>query len=773
MTVTYTRTDVAGKADFQTNTVTTGSQSFPDVLGLSNGGFVSAYNNPTQGGIVVDFYDANYNHLVDHFPADVDTSTTVPVGQPSLTQLANGNVLVVWEESDSSSPGLRGHLYSPTGTPIGTELELGLPDHQYKDPQVVALVGGGFALGWDSASSVPHLARYTDAGDFIDVYNSAVFFRSDTAVAALADGGYLISYTDSSNAADKNIKAVIRNADGTMRTGEFVIDTATQNQTQAKVVGLPDGNFAAVYTDASYNEAGTGGTGIKLQILSATGVNESSLVHVNAVSTVDESEPDVTVLANGFILVTWTRPFENHPTTDRDVYGRVFDQLGDLVLINGSSAEFVIANLTADELHPAVSHITGGKFITSWQDGTSDGSGGSIHATISEITRSTVGGSTGDILVSDQLRDTFTAGGGNDLYVYTPGGNADTWTDFTPGAAAFDQIDLRAFLGAHNLAGVLAHATQSGGSPVNTLLDFGNGDSLMLQGVAKASLTADDFIFNPLKDFNADGFGDVLFRNNATGDTGYTDIHNNVFHSLGGSPTAYSVVGSADYNGDGFSDILFRNNATGDTGYTDLHNNVFQSLGGSPVAYSVVESGDYNGDGFADILFRNNSTGDTGYTDLNNNVFHSLGGSPTAFSVVGSGDYNGDNFADILFRNNATGDTGYTDLHNNVFHSLGGSPVAYRVVGSGDYNGDGFSDILFRNNSTGDTGYTDLHNNVFHGLGGSPVTYSVVGSADYNGDGFADILFRNNSTGDTGYTDIHNNVFHSLGSSPAAYLVMA
>jgi hypothetical protein len=305
-------------------------------------------------------------------------------------------------------------------------------------------------------------------------------------------------------------------------------------------------------------------------------------------------------------------------------------------------------------------------------------------------------------------------------------------------------------------------------------LHIGNNLSIILDSSLPAGSTiAITSSLAKVSDFNNDSFSDILFRNNSTGDTGYTDIHNNVFHSLGGSPVAYSVVGLGNYNGDSFSDILFRNNSTGDTGYTDLHNNVFHSLGGSPVSYSVVGSGDYNGDSFSDILFRNNSTGDTGYTDLHNNVFHSLGGSPVAYSVVGSGDYNGDGFSDILFRNNATGDTGYTDLHNNVFHSLGGSPTAYSVVGSGDYNGDSFSDILFRNNATGDTGYTDLHNNVFHSLGGSPTAYNVVGSGDYNGDGFSDLLFRNNSTGDTGYTDVHNNVFHSLGSSPAAYLVMA
>jgi Ca2+-binding RTX toxin-like protein len=382
----------------------------------------------------------------------------------------------------------------------------------------------------------------------------------------------------------------------------------------------------------------------------------------------------------------------------------------------------------------------------------------------------------------------------------------DTVKDYNQGNGAYepaegDQIDLSALLStAYNhgsgqpVASLVRAVEDAGGTFAKLQIDAdgtangvnwttiarldglhtGNNLSIILDSSLPAGSTiAITSSLAKVSDFNNDSFSDILFRNNSTGDTGYTDIHNNVFHSLGGSPVAYSVVGLGDYNGDSFSDILFRNNSTGDTGYTDLHNNVFHSLGGSPAAYGVVGSGDYNGDGFSDILFRNNSTGDTGYTDLHNNIFHSLGGSPTAYGVVGSGDYNGDGFSDILFRNNATGDTGYTDLHNNVFHSLGGSPVAYSVIGSGDYNGDGFSDILFRNNSTGDTGYTDLHNNVFHSLGGSPVAWSVVGSGDYNGDSFSDILFRNNSTGDTGYTDIHNNVFHSLGGSPAAYLVMA
>jgi hypothetical protein len=779
LTVTYSRTNL--KSDFQTNTWTPSDQLAPDVLGLSNGGFVATYNNVNGGGKnfpVLSFYDASFNAIGnfqgEHPYAGVDTTTAA--GQPSLTQLANGNVFVVWDNNDPGDAGLRGHLYSPAGAPIGSELTLAFSGTLFDDPQVVALRSGGFVISFTQnfgTSSDAAYRVYDDAGNpaRFDIVNSnRNGLHNDSAVAALADGGFVVTYTDFSPG-HPSIRAAIYNAPGSVRQADFLI-VANGDDTQSKVVGLPNGNFAVVYTDSGWFEGGTLGNGITLNIFSPTGTNitpgdVSPFIHVNTASTVDETDPDVTVLANGFIVVTWTHPFSG---VDHDIYGRVFDQNGNAVTINGSSTEFIVDANTSDEILSAVSHLTGGKFITSWQDSASDGSGGRISSTISELTRTTVGDGANDTFVGDQLRDTFTGGGGDDTFVFKPGGNADVWTDFSAGAGTPDKIDLTGF---HTTFGAaLAHAAQSGS---NTVFDFGGGDTLTLNNVAKTGLSHDDFagLAAPIGDFNADGFGDILFRNNSTGDTGYTDLHNNVFHGLGGSPVAYSVVGSGDYNGDGFSDTLFRNNSTGDTGYTDVHNNVFHSLGGSPAAYSVVGSGDYNGDGFSDILFRNNSTGDTGYNDVHNNVFHSLGGSPVAYSVVGSGDYNGDGFSDILFRNNSTGDTGYTDVHNNVFHSLGGSPAAYSVVGSGDYNGDGFSDILFRNNSTGDTGYTDVHNNVFHSLGGSPAAYSVVGSGDYNGDGFSDILFRNNSTGDTGYNDVQNNVFHSLGGSPTDYLVVA
>src|SRR5260370_41017839 len=150
LTTTYSRANIAGKTDFQTNTFIGDDQVSPDVLGLSNGGFVSAYNNTNGRFMLLDFYDAQFNHIgTFQQPYDVPPNTFA-IGQPSLTQLTNGNVLGVWEDDVVASPGLRGHLFSPTGAPIGGELQLGDNggNTAIEDPQVVALTDGGFALSY-------------------------------------------------------------------------------------------------------------------------------------------------------------------------------------------------------------------------------------------------------------------------------------------------------------------------------------------------------------------------------------------------------------------------------------------------------------------------------------------------------------------------------------------------------------------------------------------------------------------------------------------------
>src|SRR3954471_4414357 len=86
--------------------------------------------------------------------------------------------------------------------------------------------------------------------------------------------------------------------------------------------------------------------------------------------------------------------------------------------------------------------------------------------------------------------DTLTGGTAADIFVYASGGGADIVTDFSHGQG--DRIDVTDVPGIFGLADVQSRATQQG---ANTVIDFGNGDTLTLQNVTLAALVAGDFIF--------------------------------------------------------------------------------------------------------------------------------------------------------------------------------------------------------------------------------------------------------------------------------------
>jgi hypothetical protein len=291
----------------------------------------------------------------------------------------------------------------------------------------------------------------------------------------------------------------------------------------------------------------------------------------------------------------------------------------------------------------------------------------------------------------------------------------------------------------------------------------------------------------------------IPFWNKNTGDIGFFNTNSSPntptkaaapspsWVDIGGSSTAYSVVGLGDFYDVGTDDILFRNNATGDTGFYQINNGAlagWQDVGASSTAYSVVGTGDFYGAGTDDILFRNNSTGDTGFYAMSGGAktgWIDVGPSSTAYAVVGIGDFTGSGTDDILFRNNSTGDTGFYAMSNGTntgWHDVGGSSTAYTVVGVGNFMGTGTADILFRNNATGDTGFYAISNGAntgWHDIGASSTAYSVVAVGDYLGTGTSDILFRNNATGDTGFYAISNGVntgWHDVGPSSTAYQVI-
>ncbi len=99
-------------------------------------------------------------------------------------------------------------------------------------------------------------------------------------------------------------------------------------------------------------------------------------------------------------------------------------------------------------------------------------------------------GGAGDDTIAGRLgADTLSGDGGNDAFVFNSGDDGDTITDFQAGGTE-DFLDLRTF-GFGDFNEVLALATDDG---TDTTIDFGNGDTIVLQNVDKTALTANDFL---------------------------------------------------------------------------------------------------------------------------------------------------------------------------------------------------------------------------------------------------------------------------------------
>ena len=171
------------------------------------------------------------------------------------------------------------------------------------------------------------------------------------------------------------------------------------------------------------------------------------------------------------------------------------------------------------------------------------------------------GGSGDDLLDGGTGQDTMTGGPGADHFVFAPGYGRDIVNDFVTSGGVADRIDLTAFTGVYTLIDVLSHTTQVGADAV---IDFGNGDTLRLLGVTKASLSWDDFSFGAAVqgDFGGNGHEDILWRRDDGSASIWDDGRIGGGHIISGAGvmgSSWHIAGTGDFDGNGRDDILWRN----------------------------------------------------------------------------------------------------------------------------------------------------------------------------------------------------------------------
>jgi hypothetical protein len=210
------------------------------------------------------------------------------------------------------------------------------------------------------------------------------------------------------------------------------------------------------------------------------------------------------------------------------------------------------------------------------------------------------------------------------------------------------------------------------------------------------------------KDFNNDGFADLIWEQSVTGQRLIWFMDKGVpigTASLGTVDPSWHIAAVGDFLGNGDSDLVWeRTNgqhliwilAGGVPQYTIS----LPTLGGG---WHVVGAGDFNQDGQADLVWENSVTGQREIWLMNNGAPTSainLGRVGTNWHIAGVGDFLGNRQPDLVWENEVTGDRTIWLMNNGAPTSainLGRVGTNWHIAGTGDFMGTGQASLVWEN----------------------------------------------------------------------------
>lgn len=795
-------------SEFLVNTKTEDSQSESTIIGLADGRFVVAwYDNNGDSSSVIKAQVFNAIGAKQGIEFLVNAQNLGFQYKPMITDLADGRFVITWEDYADTLGGsdVKAQAFSASGTKQGSEFLVNTQTagDQY-DPTITGLADGGFVIIWEENNDGTSIkgqrfsANGTKQGGEFLVNSQSTDDQYDPTITALSGGGFVVTWQSYNEMlSESEILAQMFSASGTKQGSEFLVNTKNAGYLyKPMITNLADDRFVITWED--YADA-LGGGDIKAQVFSANGAKEGNEFLVNTEATGDQSGSTITSLSNGGFVVAWQ---DHDARGESDVKAQVFaiseslftedsdifdftaltsddivrlQQVGPFGLYNALSGNdsIVLPNTSDYQLLPDITWDSSQTFHAGSGDDSVFGGNG---------TDKIAGDAGNDMMKGGGGADTLDGGTGVDIAIYAAMRTQSTITHANTTLAVsspLDGIDTTVRVEQFQFAdGLYSFTFKEPGAAVVANFNPVNGWS------------SQDQFPRHIADVNGDGFADVV-------GFGFSGVLVS-FGSAGGSFSGTSLVVSnfgqtagwtsdnafhrelADVNGDGRDDILgfgfagtlvslaradgtFANPTTGIANFGT--NQGWSSQNG--FARTV---GDVNGDGRADII---------GFGFAGTLV--SLGNGDGTFQAVQTGvanfgvaqgwtndnnfhravaDVNGDGRDDIIgfgiagtlvSLSNGNGTFGTAQLVLNDFGVKQGwanNDAFPRIVA--DVNGDDIADIVgFGIAGTlvaygkGDGTFTqagfDLANfGTAQGWSSSDTFYRDI--ADVNNDGLADII---------------------------------
>jgi len=296
----------------------------PQIATLTDGGFIVTWSI-SGGGIYVQRFD----------DAGVAVGNTVPLAvsnsnanaSPQVTVLDNGGYVITWQGYTSGDYHIYVQQFDASGngtTPVVLDGTTGSGSSYETQPQITTLANGGYVVTWSGlnySSSNYNSSTFVQQFDAnggkvgsiveLDGSNNGGNFGGNYTypyVAALADGGYAITwmeYENNNNSYNYTVYVQQFSAGGskvgTMVQLDAPDNTSIDRDQYPRITALGDGGYAVTWMGL-----GNSGWDVYVQKFNASGVAVGDIVQLGASGGATDYYPQVTAAgADGEYMVTW------------------------------------------------------------------------------------------------------------------------------------------------------------------------------------------------------------------------------------------------------------------------------------------------------------------------------------------------------------------------------------------------------------------------------------------------------------------------------------